>query len=92
VTADAFVEVCCCGTRVGVTNARPLAPVALRKFCTIQQRVGNAWVNAVEATELLADPASYTTPADGTPIAFGCGTCGAKFVWAAGRPAKVRAA
>ena len=91
-TDGAFIEVLCCGTCVGITNARPLTPVALRKFCAIQQRVGNAWVDAVEATELLADPASYTEPADGTPIAFACGTCGSRFVWAAGRPAKVRAA
>ena len=84
-----FVEVRCCGDLIGITNAHPLTPDAVRTFCALQQRVGNAWVDDAEAKALFADPASYTTPADGEPIAFGCTTCGAKFAWAAGSPTKV---
>ena len=89
IMGDGFVELRCCGQSAGFVNARLFTPEANERFCTLQQRLGNAWVEDSEGKALVADPASYGPPADGTPILFPCGTCGAKFAWAGGRPVQV---
>lgn len=86
---DGFIAVQCCGQIVGHVNARPFTREATERFCEIQQALGAAWPDDPEANALIADPASYETPADGTPISFGCDRCGAKFAWAGGIPARI---
>jgi len=84
-----FVELRCCGAHAGFVNARPFTPEASERFTAIQQKLGNAWQEDAEAKWLIADPASYGPPSDGTPILFPCATCGAKFAWAGGRPVPI---
>lgn len=86
---DGFIEIQCCGDSVGFVNARLFTPEANDRFCAIQQALGNAWTEDAEAKALIADPASYVPPADGTPVMFACGTCGATFAWAGGRPVQI---
>lgn len=86
---DGFVDVRCCGDIIGHVNARLFTPEASERFAAIQQQIGNTWTKDAEANALIADPASYTAPADGTPILFACGVCGAKFAWAGGRPVQI---
>lgn len=86
---DGFVELQCCGESIGYVNARPFTPEANARFCELQQRLGNAWPEGDEGKALIADPASYGPPADGTPILFSCGKCGAHFAWAGGRPVQI---
>jgi hypothetical protein len=89
VMGDGFVELRCCGESAGFVNARPFTPQANERFCALQQKLGNAWPEDAAAKKLMADPASYGPPADGTPILFPCGKCGAKFAWAGGRPVQI---
>jgi hypothetical protein len=91
-TGEGFVEIRCCGDSVGYVNARTFTSAANERFCAIQQEKGNAWQEDAEAKELIADPTSYESPADGSPIAFWCEKCGAKFAWAGGRPVQISAA
>lgn len=86
---DSFIEIVCCEQSVGYVNGQLFTPEANQRFCAIQARLGNAWTEDVEAKALIADPASYAPPADGTPIAFGCTKCGAKFIWVSGRPMRM---
>jgi hypothetical protein len=86
---EGFIELRCCGASAGFVNARSFTPEASARFVDIQQRLGNAWTEDAAGKALIADPASYGPPADGTPILFPCGTCGAKFSWAGGRPVKI---
>lgn len=86
---DGFIELRCCGQSAGFINARPFTPATNERFCAIQQKLGNAWTEDAEAKALVADPESHGPPPDGTPIMFPCNTCGAKFVWAGGRPVKI---
>jgi len=88
---DDFVELRCCGDSVGYVNAHLFTPAANERFCAIQQKIGNAWTDDAEAKVLIADPASYGPPADGTPVMFACGKCGARFAWAGGRPVQISA-
>lgn len=89
IMGDGFVELRCCGQSAGFVNARLFTPEANDRFCAIQQRLGNAWAEDPEGKAIVADPASYGPPADGTPILFPCGTCGAKFSWIGGQPVKI---
>lgn len=88
---DGFVEIRCCGESAGFVNTRPFTPEASERFCAIQQRLGNAWVDDAEAKALIADPAAHGPPPDGTPVAFRCGHCGAHFKWAGGAPVRIAA-
>lgn len=78
---EGFVKIRCCEDHVGYANAR--------RFIAIQNRLGNAWVTDPEASTLMADPNSYGSPQDGTPISFSCSKCGARFAWAEGIPKRV---
>lgn len=89
IMGEGFVELRCCDRSVGFVNARLFTPEANERFTALQQRLGNAWVNDPDGMALVEDPASYGPPADGTPILFPCGICGATFTWAGGRPARV---
>ena len=89
IMGDGFVELRCCGKSAGYVNARPFTPEASERFSAIYQKLGNAWTEDAEAQALLADPTSYRSPADGTPIQFTCGTCGATFAWIGGRPVQI---
>jgi len=83
---DEFRPIRCCGVLVGVVNTRPFTPEASARFCEIQSRVGNGWPDDPDAKRLIADPASYAPPPDGTACPFGCLTCGATFVFVDGEP------
>jgi hypothetical protein len=83
---DGFVELKCCGESVGFVNARPFTAAASLRFAAIQQTLGNAWTEDAEAKAIVADPASYGPPPDGTPILFSCERCGAHFTWIGGVP------
>ena len=91
VMGDGFVELRCCGQSAGYVNARLFTPQANERLCALQQKLSNAWPEDAEGKALIADPASYGPPADGTPILFPCRTCGAKFAWAGGRPVQISA-
>ena len=85
---DEVLPIRCCGKIVGVVNTRPFTPAAVLSFCAIQERVGSAWPDDAEAKRLMADPASYAPPSDGTACPFTCRACGATFVFVAGEPKK----
>lgn len=89
IMSDGFVELRCCGQSAGFVNARLFTLEANERFSALQQRLGNAWVDDPEGKALVADPASYGPPSDGTPILFPCSKCGATFTWAGGRPIRV---
>lgn len=89
IMGDGFVELRCCGQSIGFVNARLFTPEANARFCALQQTLGNDWINDPEGKALMEDPGSYGPPADGTPILFPCGTCGATFAWAGGRPVQI---
>ena len=85
---DGFVELKCCGASVGFVNPRLFTAAASKRFAAIQQKLGNTWTEDPEAKALVADPASYGPPPDGTPILFSCGRCGAHFTWIGGVPVR----
>ncbi len=88
---DGFVELKCCGESVGFVNARPFTTAASARFAALQQKLGDTWAEDPEARALVADPASYGPPPDGTPILFSCGRCGAHFTWIRGVPVQAGA-
>jgi hypothetical protein len=89
IMGDGFIELRCCEQSLGFVNARLFTAEANERFCALQERLGNAWGADPEGKALMEDPASYGPPADGTPVLFPCGMCGATFTWIGGRPVRV---
>ena len=85
---EGFIELRCCGTSLGFVNAHPFTATAIKRVHAIQQKLGDAWAEDVEAKALMADKASYGPPPDGTPILLSCARCGAYFTWVGGVPAQ----
>jgi ribA/ribD-fused uncharacterized protein len=91
-----FVEVTCCGRRLGFVNRRLFTPSAAARAAELRARhvtpgdpFGSPFVNDPEWLRLSGDPASYALPADGTELPFRCPSCGAGFRWQEGEPARV---